>query len=168
MAICLKFFQLWCMFVNFHYVGENDLSYEIMLIAHNWGFTKIIHVLTSQSRRQASYVTPLKKNCDISGFENQCPRVAPTCKRGASFWFQLWSLAGVKQHFWCLGQGRFFQQKRCLCKAVPIFSQEGLWTPKPESTCSWTPLLEFHTSFSIKELFTYRTGPPGMSYKACL
>lgn len=45
---------------------------------------------------------------------------------------------------------KFSQQKRCHHKAVPIFSRKGLL--KPKSPHSWTSLLQFHTSFSIKKL----------------
>lgn len=64
---------------------------------------------------------------------------------------------------WARSLIRLFSKKGATTR---LFLVEGLL--KPKSPHSWTSLLEFHTSFSMKKLVSDRTGPPGMSYKACL
>lgn len=147
------------MFVNFQNVGETDLSYETMLIAGNWGSTKIIHVLYPKIRCRHPYVIPLKFFFrDISGFRNQYPGRLPLVRVGLPFDSSFAARGRETAGILISSAKSSFLRKRCHPKAVPIFSHEGLGTPKPESACSRTPLLEFHTSFSIKEHFAHRTG----------
>lgn len=142
-----------------------------MLIADNWGFAKIIRVLTSQNKTQASLCYPIKKKKNLvifQGLKTNTLEKFPNASAGLLFDSSFQAHRRETAGFLVSWARSSVQPKKYDCKAVPLFSWGSLGIPKLESPCSWTPLLEFHTSFSIKQLFAYRTGPPSMSYKACL
>lgn len=166
-------FQLWCMFVNFHNVGENYLSYEIEdLTGNNCDFIKVINILTQQIKSGQPYVTPLKKITRYFRTYQPRPRATPLAQARGRLRSRFGDSQGPhRKTAHVLGKvlTERSQQKWCPRKAAPLPPQNGLLKPAlPAHGRQWNSLYWNFTHHVQWKNSRLQDRLPGMSHRARL